>query len=572
MLCLALSISLIAVHSPRAHAMPPHPELIKQIKSGEMPTPYFLANHNALMKKGVNKPSAAIAEAAAFGLSAPALGPSGDFKALALLVDFSDNVSQVTATYFDTLVFGAGPNSVRDYYDEVSYGSLTIVTVHLPSSIGWLRAPQEYTYYTNNANGFGAYPQNAQKLVEDIVDAADAVVDFSQYDGDSDGYVDALFVIHAGPGAEYTGNDNHIWSHKWGINPRLKDGVYISTYSMEPEYWVNPGDMTIGVYAHELGHVLGLPDLYDYGYDSEGAGAWSLMAGGSWNGPWPGGGLPSHLDAWSRAQLGFADPVILTENTPELSINAVEAAPEIYYLWDCGAPSQEYFLIENRQRVGYDAGLPSAGLLIWHIDGSKWDNDSQCLNQQNCLCPTNYLVALEQADGLMQLEYNLGRGDGGDPYPGSSNNRTFNLGSTPNSGSYADCTSTVAVTNIGNSGATMTADVAVCEVVSELSQINLTGPGNQSIIYLAPTFTWNSDGGQDSVYAVDLSIPQIVPLWSTHTNLHILIEQNSWTIPNSLWNQIPSGSKVYWRVRGVESTQPPLNIITSDEVWSFNKL
>jgi immune inhibitor A len=445
---------------PAAFGMPPHPDLLKQFKEGIKPIPNFITNPQILREKGINQPDKKLELAEYIQLSEPVPGPTGNYKALALLVDFSDNTSQVTASYFDTLIFSSGSNSVRDYYYEVSYGSLTIITVNLPSSVGWSRAPQTYSYYTNGAYGLGSYPRNAQKLVEDVVDAVDSVVDFSQYDNDGDGSVDALFVIHAGQGAEYTGNPNDIWSHKWSITPRLKDGVQVSNYSMEPEYWASPGDMTLGVYCHELGHVFGLPDLYDYDNTSEGIGVWSLMASGSWNGYL--GSSPAHLDAWCRTALGFATPTVITSNTPGLPITAVENQGQIYYLWDCGTPNNEYFLVENRQAIGYDSALPNFGLCIWHIDDSKSNNDKECRNHQNCNCSNHYLVALEQADGDLDLEYGINRGDGGDPYPGSTNNRTFNFASTPNSGSYVNCNSQVAITNISNSAVTMTADVEVC--------------------------------------------------------------------------------------------------------------
>ena len=67
-------------------------------------------------------------------------------------------------------------------------------------------------------------------------------------------------IIHSGPGAEFTGDPNDIWSHKWGISPQSRDGKLISSYAMMPEYWSSPGDITIGVFTHELGHVLGLDD------------------------------------------------------------------------------------------------------------------------------------------------------------------------------------------------------------------------------------------------------------------------------------------------------------------------
>lgn len=563
---LAAVAAFMFVASSPAFGMPPHPDLLKEIKAGSKPVPYFLANIDALRAKGVNEPEPPLKGAEMFGPPERAQGPSGSFRALALLVDFSDNNAQVAATFFDLLLFGALPGSVRDYYDEVSYGNLTLVTVNPPSATGWKRPTFPYTYYTAGENGFGTYPQNAQRLVEEVVDAVDPFVDFSQYDNDSDGYVDALFVIHAGPGAEYTGNPDHIWSHQWAISPRLKDGVLISTYSMEPEYWMTPGDMTNGVYCHELGHVFGLPDLYDYGYDSEGAGDWSLMAGGSWNGSL--GDSPAHPDAWSRLVLGFSSATYLTENTTGLSVTAVETAPQIFYVWNCGEASDEFFLLENRQPVGYDAGLPGAGMLIWHVDQTRWNNDGQCENHLNCLCPQHYLVALEQADGLLELERGYDSGDTGDPYPGSTNKRVFDPGSIPNSRSYADCASEIAITNISNSMMTMTADVVVC--AQGLTQINLTFPSNQSTIYSAPQFTWTSDGDPGTVYAVDLAIPSLVPFWST-LNAGIQINQKSWVMPQALWNLIPGGSQIFWRVRGADPAQQPLNIVTSDEVWAFFK-
>lgn len=570
---LLLTVSLIYGYAPTAFGMPPHPDLVKQIEEGSKPLPYYLANRDFLAYKGINQPSeiGSLAEKIT-GAKMAAPGPSGTFNALALLVDFSDEVASVTASYFDTLIFGTGTGTVRDYYDEVSYGTLTIVSVNLPSQTGWLRAPNTYAYYCNGQNGFGTYPQNVQKLVEDVVDAADSVVNFANYDNDLDGYVDALFVVHAGPGAEFTGSDHDIWSHQWvTYSPHLKDGVYIYPYSMEPEYWISPtpGDMTCGVYAHELGHVFGLPDLYDYDYNSEGVGDWSLMAGGSWNGSL--GASPAHFDAWCRVMLDFVTPTVVSADTPGLSISAVETTPQVYYLWDCGAASNEYFLIENRQSSGYDAALPGFGLLIWHVDETQFDNDGECRSHNNCVCPRNYLVALEQADGNLDLEYNSDAGDSGDPYPGVTVNRTFNLSSTPNSGSYADCSSTVAVENISNSGAVMTADVNVCTSSSDLTEIHLSSPPNSSTLFTAPNFIWTVDGGTDNVFAVDLALPPSVPFWSTYQNLHILIDTTNWTMPTNIWNFIPSGSLLYWRVRGIDRDAMPMTLVTSDEIWAFWK-
>jgi immune inhibitor A len=390
-------------------------------------------------------------------------GPSGTINALAILVEFTDKTPGTTAAFFDTLIFAAPPSvSVRDYYDEISYGILDIVTVNLPSALGWNLAPQTYAYYCNGQYGFGSYPQNAQRLVEDIVAAVDPLVNFANYDNDGDNFVDALFVVHAGQGAEWTGSVNDIWSHKWQTwNTPLVDGVYVSTYSMECEYWATPGDMTIGVYCHELGHVFGLPDWYDYGYDSAGLGRWCLMAGGSWNGA--NGASPAHVTAEGRWRLGFVTPVMLANSALGVPIPQVETnqAGSVFYVWSGGASNNEYFLVENRQAVGYDAALPGHGLFIYHVDDYKSGNNNQCTDHQNCNCSQHYEVALEQADGLLNLEKYNNSGDAGDPYPGTSNNTTFNLTSTPNSGAYSDCSSTVSITNISASAATMYADIGI---------------------------------------------------------------------------------------------------------------
>ncbi len=66
-----------------------------------------------------------------------------------------------------------------------------------------------------------------------------------------------MFIVHSGSGAEHTGNNNDIWSHAWTTSsPQNHDGVKVYRYSIEPEYWLNPGDMTCGIYAHEMGHSV----------------------------------------------------------------------------------------------------------------------------------------------------------------------------------------------------------------------------------------------------------------------------------------------------------------------------
>jgi immune inhibitor A len=455
--------------------MPPHPSLEGLIIEGKVLVPTFYTD------------PARVAQRAAARAAAKAMVPQkaplvGSLKALAVVVDFSDKVHTVTASYFDSLIFaaslplGSGLGSVRDYYDKVSYSQVDIITVNLPSSLGWQRAPQTYAYYVDGAYGLDhPYPHNAQKLAEDIVDILEAAgVDFSQYDNNGSGVVSPIMLIHAGPGAEFTGSPNDMWSHSWSLHsPRTYDGVLIRDYVIMPEYWVSvsptTSDMTIGVFAHEMGHGFwDLPDLYDYTYTSAGLGNWSLMAGGSWNGPAEMGAGPAWPDAWSRVQMGFITPTQIKGTATARQIpqayNNPAPAPTVLKLETPVLGNQEYFLMENRQKTPntYDYYLPGGGLLIYHVDEAMGNNDNKCTVFPPCSCrrSAHYLVALIQADGLLELEKNLDQGDAGDPFPGSTNKRSWTMATNPSPGSWYTCDDTlISVTNISNSGAVMTADI-----------------------------------------------------------------------------------------------------------------
>lgn len=465
--------------------MPPHPDLLKRLEAEGRPLPDFITDPAVRRRKGLDRSPHAVSS------------PAGTFNAIALLVQFSDNLAQVGATSFDTLLFGSGPGTLTDYYEEVSYSTLTIVTLNLPSTKGWYLAPEAYDYYVDGQYGIdGTYPHNARKLAEDIVLLADPIVDFSRYDNDGDGWVDTVFIIHTGPGAEATGDADDIWSHAWTTveDPEV-DGVRVDNYTIEPEYWLQPGDMTIGVYAHELGHAFGLPDLYDSEPQSSyGIGRWGLMGSGAWNGPSRRGDSPAHLTAWSKIQVGFITPTVVSENVTQATIPAVEANPTAYILWDGGTPGNEYFMVENRQPVGYDAYLPGHGLLIWHVDDemntSWYPNDEECLSLYNCDCATNhYLLALEQADGLLQLEKRISHGDAGDPYPGATGNRAFTLYAIPNSSGYRECTTQAQVVNISDSAINMTADLKVFvphELVLDPSSQHRRAGAGTVVDYLQP--------------------------------------------------------------------------------------
>jgi immune inhibitor A len=374
----------------------------------------------------------------------------GAVRVIVVLVDFSDKHMTQTQAHFRDLFFSTGvipTKSVREYYTEVTHGLIDIQG----DVVGPFRLPMTLAQYAHGASGIGAATPNAQTMARDAVIASDPTVNFTPYDNDGNGFVDAFIVVHAGGGAEQTGNPGDIWSHKWTIQggARTVDSTKIFGYLTVPE------DSKIGVCAHELGHLLfGFPDLYDTDSTSEGIGNWCLMAAGSWGG---GGDTPCHPSAWCKANQGWASVDNRTSNGV-VSIADVKDSNSVLRLWKDGGPGNEYFLVENRQKSRFDASLPQGGLLIWHIDDSVSTNTNE----------SHYKVALMQADGHRDMELNHNRGDGGDPYPGTSGNTAFHKTSTPNSKSYGGVDTCVSVTAIGASGPVMSANIAVrCKTIEK---------------------------------------------------------------------------------------------------------
>lgn len=527
-LCVVTFIALAALGAAVVQAMPLHPNLIEQFRDQPGRLEQEMRYEEQLRARGVNEPTLVprLRELAGGGNHL-----DENFNIIAILVDFSDNVAVTATSFFDTLMVGSGPGTVRNYINEVTYGNVTLVTVNMPSALGWRRAPQTYAYYVDGQRGFGSYPHNAQKMAEDAIALANPAVNFSNYDNDDDNFVDALFIIHAGPGYEYTGNVNHIHSHKWSTSYWVPvDGVYCSVYSTEPEYWSSSGDMTCGVYAHEMGHAAwGLPDLYDYGGDSRGLGYWSLMASGSWNGS--NGDSPAHPDAYCRIEMGAVTPTNLLTNLMTASIPAIENTPTIYRLWTNGTTGSEYFLVENRRRTGYDIDLPSQGLLIYHIDETEGGNDHQWYPGHTG--SGNYLVALEQADGLYELEQDIDGGDGGDPFPGSTVNRTFDSLSTPDSRAYSGAATQVAVRTISNTMTTMTADLYVTGAT-----LTMTSPNGGEVWYTGESraITWSGSGFSGNV-KIELNRTYPVGGWETLYASTSNDGTQNWTVSGTVTSQ-----------------------------------
>ncbi|MFF6981083.1 immune inhibitor A domain-containing protein [Streptomyces sp. NPDC008343] len=299
------------------------------------------------------------------------LGREKTDKIFTILVEFGDKISEFGGTagplhnqiakpdrkkdnstawkadynqkHFEDLYFGTGKKteSVKKYYEKQSSGRYTVDG----EVSDWVKVPYNEARYGNNAcgqtncssvwnvvtDGLNAWVAQQKAAGKTDAEIKADVKQFDQwdrydFDGDgdfneSDGYIDHFQVVHAGEdesaGGGAQGTDA-IWAHRWyafgtdagatgpegnklGGSKIGDTGVWVGDYTVQPE---NGG---LGVYAHEYGHDLGLPDHYDTQGGDNSTGFWTLMSSGSWLGTGKNeiGDLPGDMTAWDKLQLGW---------------------------------------------------------------------------------------------------------------------------------------------------------------------------------------------------------------------------------------------------------------------------
>ena len=343
----------------------------------------------------------------------------GEFNVLIVMIKWSDcNYKLPNNTDLDIL-YNSNNHSVKDLYSRMSYGKLimnTTFTDWINVSISESIAAQGMCYGCSFHNS----------LIEALI-KIDNMFNLNNFG--------AIGFIHSGVAAEFNGDrTNYIWSHQWSIPTwTSKTSKQVTNYFITSVFWgTNKNEIArIGTSAHEFGHFLGLPDLYDIDGDGSGLGKYSLMANswgfdGSQN-------YPGFMDAWCRIKLGWGN-VIKIDKAGNYSIQYVGNSPNIYKI-STGFPNGEYLLVENRQPVDYDKTLPSGGLAIYHIDESTTYPYLQGYPTQNGW-PSNgkhYKIALLQADGLYELERLINQGNIGDFYHSDAQ---LNANTIPNTQAY----------------------------------------------------------------------------------------------------------------------------------------
>ena len=310
-------------------------------------------------------------------------GNTGKFQGqrhgLIILVNFADskfNTSKFgpTQTLYSRIANEAnyGENnfkgSISDYFKAQSGGQFLLDF----DVAGPVTLPNGYSYYGQNDDD--GYDKRPTKMVREACQALDGSVDFSKYDWDGDGEVEEVFVVYAGNGEHDTTNQpNLIWPHMDNLanyNEQLTlDGVTINTYACASEL---NGDKTlsgIGTFCHEFSHCMGFPDMYDTASDGNnfGMGSWDLMDYGSYNGD---GYVPAGYSGYEKMVCGWTTPIELDK---PMTVNGMERLADMgqtYIIYNKGNRN-EYYILENRQQIGFDKYLPGSGLLIERVDYDK---------------------------------------------------------------------------------------------------------------------------------------------------------------------------------------------------------
>lgn len=362
----------------------------------------------------------------------------GELRALVILAEFQNEKFSVgndpKQTISDMLNkpgfdVDDSTGSVFDYYHTVScgqfspkfdvYGPVVASKNHIDYVKGWGET-FEYEGYTCDVHAPG-------RLVEECIQALDGEIDFTKYDTNGDGMVDFVYIFHAGKGAttEPGGTNKYIWPHAFTLTsaiggPIEADGVSINRYVMSCE--LNGRKlMGAGMFCHEFGHVLGIPDLYDTTNNGTVSkcftpGTFDNMDGGNYNND---AHTPPTFSGYERYALEWMLPVTL-DGSADITLIPLTSRNFAYKVPTQNA--QEYYILEARAPHSNDKYIEGHGLAVWHID---FNYDIWQGNKVN-IDPDHQRLDLVEADYTMTASSR-----NGDLFPGTQGVHEFTANVQP---------------------------------------------------------------------------------------------------------------------------------------------
>lgn len=418
------------------------------------------------------------------------LNPGNEFpsygkqKAIAILVEYQDVSFSTTydaKDYFTRLLnedgfsdYG-GTGSASQYFKDNSQG----IFVPEFDVYGPVLLAHDRKYY--GANDIYGDDMRAEEMIIEACALIDDIVDFNDYDRDGNGIVDNIYIFYAGQGEASGGPASSVWPHQWDLDSAgyrniYHDGVKIKTYACSNE-WERSAPDGMGTFVHEFSHVLGLPDLYATSNSPLSAPftpeEWSVLDYGPYNNN---GRTPPNYGAFERYALGWTKP---REINKPLSATLPQIDENI-----CGIirteKDTEFFLLENRQKTGWDKYIPGHGMLIWHIDynPSVWTK-----NSVNNTALHQY-VDIVEADGIQDYYRR-----GGNAFPGTSNITSFTAMTDPALKSWGGKAINYPVTDIAETDGKITFNILGGDIIEieALDVFDVSDMGSDSV-----TLNWES--------------------------------------------------------------------------------
>ena len=363
-------------------------------------------------------------------LKAAEVPTSGSPKIPILLIQYS-NVSMKHSLADFQAHYNTQTWSVLQYFTDQSNGQFTPQF----DIYGIYTLSNTRAYYgRNNNNGDD---QRVGTMVANAITAAGSNINWSQYDNDGDGEVDACIVVYAGPGEAAGAAAETIWPCQWYLSSSdygstiTRNNKTIDKFAVFCELYGDSDDGTtldgVGTFCHEFSHCLGLPDFYPTDYSNHfGMGSWSVMHGGCDNNN---GNRPCSYTAYERNFMGWMNLSTPTEGQT-YTIATVDAGGPAYKITSNNA--NEYYILENIQKTGWNQYAPASGLLVNHVNynATTWDNNT--VNNSN-----SQGMTIIPADNSLKVDYYTGYGyyidpndEVGDLYPYGGNNQ-LTSSSTP---------------------------------------------------------------------------------------------------------------------------------------------
>lgn len=280
----------------------------------------------------------------------------GKVRVIVIPVDFPNlRIEESPKKYVEEIY-----NVFKDYWRKMSYGKLD---VDLEVLDVWIRLMHPIRYYGVDVVDTD---DNICVMIYEALREADRILDFSKYD--------YIMIMHSGLDQASTGNLEDIWSMTVGCGPISTEEKIITIISVVSR--MDP----VGIWLHEFGHLLGLPDLYDK--NSRGSSdifvdVWDLMASGSWAGPLTKpGSKPTGLTSWSKIKLGWItneEIVTIMEKkwSGKVVLKPLHLEEGVKILKIPIEDDVVYYLFEIREKVDFDSYLPSEGLIALLVNESR---------------------------------------------------------------------------------------------------------------------------------------------------------------------------------------------------------